>query len=459
VEYARLEGRNAVGEFSADPGTYDILAVARAGTTTNAGLYGVSIANVSGGVPLYSDSVAVGELEAGEALQLPSDATYTLTLADLGFPGALATVGAVLTRGQSVLVNRATVGTSSFNATAGEAELYAFPIAAAQPAAGVQLVSIERGAEQWYTRPFTAVTDDASGALKVVVDEVNITSAGSYRATLTDFDFPGALASLEMAVVRDETIVGRRTGPGPVDFPGVAGPVLVLVAAQPMAAVGSGLYGVQVAREPSGPLVHDTTQAVGALFRSHPVDVTVAGSYDLNLADLQFPVAFAELGLAITRGTRRVGFVFGGGGFSFDATPGRYYVNVIARTNAATGFGTYGLEVETTPPAPVVTLTANPDSVASGASSSLTWSAANATDCTASGGWSGARNTSGSETVGPLTADSTFTLTCRGPGGSDAETATVRIRVSKSGGGAIHGQELLPLLLLLGLRRRRPGNG
>ena len=37
----------------------------------------------------------------------------------------------------------------------------------------------------------------------------------------------------------------------------------------------------------------------------------------------------------------------------------------------------------------LVSLTANPSTIASGGSSTLTWSSTNATSCTASGGWSG----------------------------------------------------------------------
>jgi hypothetical protein len=81
----------------------------------------------------------------------------------------------------------------------------------------------------------------------------------------------------------------------------------------------------------------------------------------------------------------------------------------------------------TTPPAPTVTLTANPTSAASGATTVLTWSSSGATGCTASGGWSGAQSTFGSVTTAPLTATTTFTLTCMGVGGSTAQSVTVTV--------------------------------
>src|SRR4029077_3690575 len=76
---------------------------------------------------------------------------------------------------------------------------------------------------------------------------------------------------------------------------------------------------------------------------------------------------------------------------------------------------------------PTVTLTASPTSVSSGSSSQLTWTTANATSCTASGAWSGAKGTSGTQSTGALTANSSFTLTCAGTGGNKASTAAVTV--------------------------------
>jgi hypothetical protein len=77
------------------------------------------------------------------------------------------------------------------------------------------------------------------------------------------------------------------------------------------------------------------------------------------------------------------------------------------------------------PPAPIVTLSADPATVSLQGSTTLQWSASNAASCTASGGWSGTRGLSGSETVGPLAATTTFVLTCTGPGGSASQSASV----------------------------------
>jgi len=77
--------------------------------------------------------------------------------------------------------------------------------------------------------------------------------------------------------------------------------------------------------------------------------------------------------------------------------------------------------------APSVSIQASPTTVVYDATSTLTWTTTNATSCTASGGWSGTKQTSGTEDVGPLTATTSFTLNCTGPGGSGGNGTTVTV--------------------------------
>ena len=60
-----------------------------------------------------------------------------------------------------------------------------------------------------------------------------------------------------------------------------------------------------------------------------------------------------------------------------------------------------------------------------GTPATLQWSAKYAETCTASGGWSGTQPTSGSVTTDPLMADTSYTLTCSGVGGSSSQSAEV----------------------------------
>jgi hypothetical protein len=74
-------------------------------------------------------------------------------------------------------------------------------------------------------------------------------------------------------------------------------------------------------------------------------------------------------------------------------------------------------------PLPTVTLSASPNPVALNGSVTLTWTSANSNGCTAP--WTTSTATSGSQVVGPLTASTSFPITCGGPGGTNFGVATV----------------------------------
>src|SRR5262245_57280132 len=85
------------------------------------------------------------------------------------------------------------------------------------------------------------------------------------------------------------------------------------------------------------------------------------------------------------------------------------------------------------PPAPSVDLTANPTTIDSGGSTTLTWTSTNATTCTASGDWSGNKALNGTQTFSNLTASKSYTLSCTGTGGTRNDSASVT--VNPDGGG------------------------
>jgi hypothetical protein len=84
------------------------------------------------------------------------------------------------------------------------------------------------------------------------------------------------------------------------------------------------------------------------------------------------------------------------------------------------------------PPAPTLTFTASPTSVTSGRSSTLTWTTANATACTASGSWVGTKSvgTNKTESTGSLTSSKIYTLRCTGLGGSVTKSVAVNVTAS-----------------------------
>ena len=77
---------------------------------------------------------------------------------------------------------------------------------------------------------------------------------------------------------------------------------------------------------------------------------------------------------------------------------------------------------------PTAVLTAAPNVVGPGSSSLLRWDSTNASSCQASGGWSGVKAPSGSVITGALSGDTTYAMSCSGPGGSsNPVTATVAV--------------------------------
>ncbi len=79
------------------------------------------------------------------------------------------------------------------------------------------------------------------------------------------------------------------------------------------------------------------------------------------------------------------------------------------------------------PPNPSLSLKTFTPSVPSGSIGLLQWEAVRMSNCTASGGWSGSREASGTEAVGPLTSNQTYTLQCSGPTGPISKTVNIAV--------------------------------
>jgi hypothetical protein len=86
-----------------------------------------------------------------------------------------------------------------------------------------------------------------------------------------------------------------------------------------------------------------------------------------------------------------------------------------------------------------------------GGSTSITWSAVDATGCTASGSWSGALATNGTQTLKPTAAGTdTYTLTCANATGSSA-VSSATLTVAAAATSSSHGGGGLNVVALLGL--------
>ena len=77
------------------------------------------------------------------------------------------------------------------------------------------------------------------------------------------------------------------------------------------------------------------------------------------------------------------------------------------------------------PPAPTSNITVTPTSITRGQAATLAWTSENTTDCTVEPG--GGVQTKNSMSVTP-TADTTYTLTCKGPGGTTTSSANITVQ-------------------------------
>ncbi len=74
-----------------------------------------------------------------------------------------------------------------------------------------------------------------------------------------------------------------------------------------------------------------------------------------------------------------------------------------------------------------VNLSVSPTVIDPGESVTLTWSSTNATECQASGGWTGTKQLSGTVTVTNIIQDTSFRLSCSGEGGGGLAEVTVQV--------------------------------
>ncbi|HNP62619.1 MAG TPA: GlyGly-CTERM sorting domain-containing protein [Woeseiaceae bacterium] len=95
--------------------------------------------------------------------------------------------------------------------------------------------------------------------------------------------------------------------------------------------------------------------------------------------------------------------------------------------SGGTSSDTVTVTIQGTQPAPTVSISANPSSVDAGGFAVVDWTSSNASSCSAFGDWSGNKPLQGSESVGPLSQDSTFRMTCSGTGGDATNAATITV--------------------------------
>jgi hypothetical protein len=292
-------------------------------------------------------------------------------------------------------------------------------------------------------------------------------AAGSYQATAADLQFPAQLSGLSFAVAQNGAIVQQSATAASINFNATAGSVILLVGAQTPAsgsASGTGLFDVNLQTTgASTQLAYDKTQSVSstaALFDAQTLNLGISASFDASLTDLQFPAAFSNLALVVSRGSQILGKIYGGGAFSFPGSTGSYQLTFVATPAANQQVGLYGVSIVFS--APVVNLTSSVASAVTNSTITLTWTSSNASSCTASGGnWTGSKAAGGGSEVIILSATTTYTLSCTGTGGVKAQSVTVTAAPMPASSGGGGGALDMTLLMLSGVlagasMRKRP---
>ena len=431
--------------FDALPGNYRLFVIADADPAAGAGVFYAEVRRDGASLPIYFTTLTAGAVtQLGGAL-LPAG-LHTLAVTDLALPAALTQLKLALVSNGQLAARLDAPGQIDFTAVAGGYDLFAVATPATG-AAGSFAADLHRDGTAVLNFVNTASDGASSGASTL---SGTVAAAGTYRLRLTDFAFPQGLSALRAVVTQNGVSKTTLAAPGTVDVDLQAGAVHVLLFAQANQ-TGNGIYGVELKPATgTGSAIVEGTRGVGTAFASKEFTVSTAGRYQVFADDLEFPERFAGFDAVITRGPDVIGSFFGGGSFIFSATPGNYFINFIVKPGATSnGAGTYRMRVASAPNIPTVSLNADSTRVDSGGTTRLTWSSTDATTCTASGAWSGAKAAIGNEVTIALSTQSTFNLECTGAGGSSSTQLTVDVNApSSSGGGGGGGGRMSETFLL-----------
>jgi hypothetical protein len=469
VTLAEASNNNpAQGTVSLTSGvSYQIYAIGAAATGATGGLYSVAVTPTTG-PPAYSQAVPIGtttQLGFSTILQAGS---YALSLADLQFPAALSQVAVAAVMNAQPAAQLTSGGTAAFSVTSAQtgtngATVLVFGAAtpATNPGEGSYVAQITPtgappvfSAAQGVALPGSAVTAYAFTAT------IPADGAGTYTATLTDFQFPAPLTVAELGLVQNSSLLGEETATGSFNATTAAGPVTLIAFAE--GGLGGSLSDISLANS-GGTLLLDQPQGVGAAFSVTKISIPSTGTYQFSLLDLGWPAPFGTIAGVLTQGGTKIGQIVGGGAInSTQLNEADYYLSIIATpaNGSVVQAGTYALNVSTAPAAPTVTLTSDNSTVTSGGTVHLIWTTTGATSCVGSGGswtttYTGAQAASDSVTSPALSSTQTFTLSCTGAGGTTAKSVTITVTAAAAshGGGAMD-TWLLTLLSYLALRRR-----
>lgn len=274
---------------------YYAYAVANPGSSTAQGSYALQVQSTapSPPPPAISSAQIVSASTTTSVYSfnttIASAGSYTVTLTDFAFPGALTGINLAAVQGAALLgTPLSQAGNFSINAAQGPLTLLAYGTAA--NSGGVFGIDVSPA-----TGTGSAVFDVAQPVgLAFVTHPLTISSSGSYLVTAADVGFPASFSSFDVLVTHGTQSVGQIFGGGKFTFNATSGTYFVDFVALPSGTAKAGTYSLSVAPTPPAPTVTLTAS---------PTTVDSGGTVTLTWSSQNATTCVASNGWSGTQAT------------------------------------------------------------------------------------------------------------------------------------------------------------
>jgi hypothetical protein len=367
VGTATIDSTTHTGTFSipAAAGNYLLHVIGTPNTDQGIGSFGVCVApsasaascsvyQNSGNITTPATTSSTGTSTLNTNFTSTAAGTYTVTLTDDAFPVALQSLSAGVFNGSTPIAVNIPSGASTPVTLAAKTPYILLVAAQANSATEAGLYGIR------ITDPSGAVIFDRTlpvGTLpgSTIVDS---TAARDLSVTLSDYQYPAALASVGVAVTQGSTALTALTAAGSAtNFMAAAGNVEVWQYA--VAGSQPGTYSLQLSVYQSNPTdyLFSINQVVNVAPISSASDfafianLPAAGTYSLAVNDFGFPGALTSISSSVAQ--NGVLLPLSSGDFTGVEGPAVVLVNATA---PASGLGIFGVTVQATGATPQVVL-------------------------------------------------------------------------------------------------------
>jgi hypothetical protein len=267
---------------------------------------------------------------------------HTVTLGDPAFPAALGSVAALVMQGSQVVgpQNPFGLGATVLPALAtGTYQVYIVATAQAAPGAGLLGFQVTGPSAQLPSLTLPVGSISALGSF-------TSPTAQNVSATLTDYQAPAPLATLEAAVSLGAQLVAPLTAVGtspPFAVP--AGQLLSVWGVASAAPGSAGAYGLAAGPAAGAPLFNMQTGLPGAGLYPFVVVLPSAAIYSLTVNDLLFPTALPAIGFQAYQGGAPLGNAMTTSGVENVSAAAGSLVLVVKLTAPASGAGLFGAAI------------------------------------------------------------------------------------------------------------------